>query len=72
MSMGSEMDSITDHEAEDNSENVRMVSLQFRGADPLIASVIARSETTKQSPYSARRRLLRCARNDILPVPPNA
>jgi len=47
-----------------------VVSLQFRGADPLIACVIARSETTKQSPYPARRRLLRCVRNDILLLPP--
>ncbi|GEM_PF-1225404 len=65
MSMGSELDSITDHEPEDNSENVRMASPQFRGADPLVASVIARSETTKQSPYLARSRLFRRARNDI-------
>jgi|GEM_PF-1230022 len=47
------------------------VILQFRGADPLIACVIARSETTKQSPHLAGRRLLRWARNDILLVPPN-
>jgi len=42
-----------------------MVRFQFHGADLLIACVIARSETTKQSPYSARTRLLRYARNDM-------
>ena|GEM_PF-5833622 len=42
------------------------VSLQYRGANVLIAHVIARSGTTKRSPYSKCRRLLRCARNDIL------
>gem|GEM_PF-2096991 len=46
------------------------VSFQFRGADLDIAHVIARSEATKQSLYPLRRRLLRCARNDILEDPP--
>jgi len=44
--------------------------LQLRGTDIFIDHVIARSETTKQSPNQAIWGLLRYARNDILRVNP--
>ncbi len=41
-----------------------LVSIQFRGENS-VNGVIARSETTKQSPLGQAGRLLRCARNDM-------